>query len=281
VASLIRAGEQTKYISLDILDTVSGKSVELDAGDERVVVIFSGRVEVIVDGQSLGIAGGRADVFDGPGDAVYLPPTSTAVLLAIGRGHHAEFTAAVAAAAAGAQPPGAARMIPGAAQREVEVGRDSWGRTVRTILGPDDPASRLIVGETIHMGTGTWSTFPPHRHDRESPEEVQPAIDKGDVIVGSGQTDIKQTATAGWKAENAQSRMDSLLTSTYNGDKKLDGVLSPNDTLARAIITSVKGAGKALPTVTGQDSEVESVKSIERMDDRGVAVLWALWVEST
>lgn len=172
MASLIRAGEQTKYISLDVLDTVSGKSVELDAGDERVVVIFSGRVEVIVDGQSLGIAGGRADVFDGPGDAVYLPPTSTAVLLAIGRGHHAEFTAAVAAAAAGAQPPGAARMIPGAAQREVEVGRDSWGRTVRTILGPDDPASRLIVGETIHMGTGTWSTFPPHRHDRESPEEV-------------------------------------------------------------------------------------------------------------
>ena len=91
---------------------------------------------------------------------------------------------------------------------------------------------------------------------------LKPAIDKGDVIVGSGQTDIKQTATAGWKGENAQSRMDSLLTSTYNGTKTLDGVLSPNDTLARAIITSIKGAGKAIPTVTGQDSEVESVKSI-------------------
>jgi putative multiple sugar transport system substrate-binding protein len=90
---------------------------------------------------------------------------------------------------------------------------------------------------------------------------LQPAIDKGDVVVGSGQTDIKQTATAGWKAENAQSRMDSLLTSTYS-DKTLDGVLSPNDTLARAIITSVQGAGKPVPIVTGQDSEVESVKSI-------------------
>ena len=91
---------------------------------------------------------------------------------------------------------------------------------------------------------------------------LKPAIAKGDVIVGSGQTDIKQTATAGWKAENAQSRMDSLLTSTYNGSKVLDGVLSPNDTLARAILTSIQGAGKAIPTVTGQDSEVESVKSI-------------------
>ncbi|WP_246074833.1 sugar-binding protein [Nonomuraea terrae] len=90
---------------------------------------------------------------------------------------------------------------------------------------------------------------------------LKPAIDKGDVVVGSGQTDIKQTATDGWKAENAQRRMDSLLTSTYTS-KTLDGVLSPNDTLARAILTSVKGAGKPVPVVTGQDSEVESVKSI-------------------
>ncbi len=39
-------------------------------------------------------------------------------------------------------------------------------------------------------------------------------------------------------------------------------MLSPNDTLARAVLTSVKAAGKPLPVVTGQDSEVESVKSI-------------------
>ena len=39
-------------------------------------------------------------------------------------------------------------------------------------------------------------------------------------------------------------------------------MLSPNDTLARAVLTSVKAAGKPIPVVTGQDSEVESVKSI-------------------
>ena len=91
---------------------------------------------------------------------------------------------------------------------------------------------------------------------------LQPKIDDGTLKVVSGQTDIKQTATAGWKPENAQSRMDNLLTSSY-GSAELDGVLSPNDTLARAIITSVKSANKAiLPVVTGQDSEAESVKSI-------------------
>jgi putative multiple sugar transport system substrate-binding protein len=90
---------------------------------------------------------------------------------------------------------------------------------------------------------------------------LQPKIDDGTLKVVSGQTDIKQTATDGWKAENAQRRMDSLLTSSY-GSTELDGVLSPNDTLARAIITSVKAAGKSIPIVTGQDSEAESVKSI-------------------
>lgn len=90
---------------------------------------------------------------------------------------------------------------------------------------------------------------------------LQPKIDDGTLKVVSGQTEIAQTATEGWKAENAQRRMDSLLTSTYSSET-LDGVLSPNDTLARAIITSVQQAGKPVPVVTGQDSEVESVKSI-------------------
>ena len=90
---------------------------------------------------------------------------------------------------------------------------------------------------------------------------LQPKIDDGTLKVVSGQTAIKQTATQGWLPANAQTRMDTLLAANY-GSVELDGVLSPNDTLARAIITSVQGAGKPVPTVTGQDSEPESVKSI-------------------
>ncbi len=90
---------------------------------------------------------------------------------------------------------------------------------------------------------------------------LQPKIDDGTLKVVSGQKSFDQAVTQGWKAENAQKRMDTLLAASYNSTT-LDGVLSPNDTLARAIITSVKGAGKPVPVVTGQDSEVESVKSI-------------------
>lgn len=90
---------------------------------------------------------------------------------------------------------------------------------------------------------------------------LQPKIDDGTLVVSSGQTSFEQAVTQGWKAENAQKRMDTLLTGSYSSDE-LHGVLSPNDTLARAALTSVKAAGKDTPIVTGQDSEVESVKSI-------------------
>jgi len=91
---------------------------------------------------------------------------------------------------------------------------------------------------------------------------LKPKIDDGTLKVLSGQVTQQQTATAGWKAENAQKRMDAILSANYQGNTTLDGVLSPNDTLARAALTSVKSAGKANPVITGQDSEVESVKLV-------------------
>ncbi|MFD6179240.1 MULTISPECIES: substrate-binding domain-containing protein [unclassified Isoptericola] len=90
---------------------------------------------------------------------------------------------------------------------------------------------------------------------------LKPKIDDGTLVVKSGQTSQQQTATQGWKAENAQNRMDTILSGSYK-DEDIDGILSPNDTLARAALTSAKQAGKDVPVVTGQDSEVESVKSI-------------------
>ncbi len=91
---------------------------------------------------------------------------------------------------------------------------------------------------------------------------LQPKIDDKTLTVVSGQTTFEQVATQGWKAENAQKRMDTVLSGFYAGDVKLDGILSPNDTLARAALVAVDQAAKDTPVITGQDSEVESVKSI-------------------
>jgi putative multiple sugar transport system permease protein len=90
---------------------------------------------------------------------------------------------------------------------------------------------------------------------------LRPRIDDGTLVVQSKQITFAQVSTPGWKAENAQKRMDTILAGVYRREG-LDGILSPNDTLARASLTSCRAAGKDLPVVTGQDSEVESVKSI-------------------
>ena len=99
-------------------------------------------------------------------------------------------------------------------------------------------------------------------------ETLQPYIDSGVLVVKSGQTDIEQVATLRWQQETAQKRMEDLLTSTYSGGDKVQGVLSPYDGLSRGIITALQNAGypatiaDGFPIVTGQDAEIASVKLI-------------------
>jgi 5-deoxy-glucuronate isomerase len=59
-------------------------------------------------------------------------------------------------------------VIRAADQRIAEVGHGNWSRTVRTIIGPEHAAVRLLLGETINP-PGNWSSYPPHRHDRQDP----------------------------------------------------------------------------------------------------------------
>lgn len=90
---------------------------------------------------------------------------------------------------------------------------------------------------------------------------LQPKIDDGTLVVVSGQTDFTQCATMDWDNSKAQARMDSLLSGFY-ADKEIHGVLSPNDGIARAIITASEQAGQQNPVVSGLDAENESVEWI-------------------
>ena len=88
---------------------------------------------------------------------------------------------------------------------------------------------------------------------------LQPKIDDGTLVVVSGQTDFTECATVDWDNAKAQSRMDSLLAGNYS-DKNIDGVLCPNDGIARACITACENAGQDIPVVSGLDAENESVE---------------------
>jgi putative multiple sugar transport system substrate-binding protein len=98
-------------------------------------------------------------------------------------------------------------------------------------------------------------------------DTLKPFIDDKSLVVTSKQTTIEQIAILRWQQETAQRRMEDLLTSSYNSNTKVDGVLSPYDGISRGIITALQNAGYGkgsdkMPVVTGQDAEIASVKLI-------------------
>lgn len=94
---------------------------------------------------------------------------------------------------------------------------------------------------------------------------LQPYLDSGVLTVPTGQTDFATIATDGWKPENATARMQELLPA-YAGGRRLDGVLAPNDGIARAALAAVQqigyGSAQPLPVVTGQDADLDSARSV-------------------
>jgi putative multiple sugar transport system substrate-binding protein len=95
---------------------------------------------------------------------------------------------------------------------------------------------------------------------------LQPLIDKGTLVVVSKQMGMDKVATLRWDAATAQSRMENILSAYYT-KKHVDAVLSPYDGLSIGILAALKGvgygtSGTAFPIISGQDSEIPSVKSI-------------------
>jgi putative multiple sugar transport system substrate-binding protein len=97
---------------------------------------------------------------------------------------------------------------------------------------------------------------------------LQPYIDSGKLVIGSGQKGMDKVSTLRWDGATAQARMDNLLSAFY-GRKRVDAVLSPYDGLSIGIISSLKGvgyggSGQPMPFVSGQDAEVPSIKAMLR-----------------
>jgi len=95
---------------------------------------------------------------------------------------------------------------------------------------------------------------------------LRPYLKAGRLTVPSGQTAFAQVTTKAWDGKTAQDRMTKLLAGPDAG-VRVDAVLSPYDGISRGILAAFQGAGygsggKALPLVTGQDAELDSVKLI-------------------
>ncbi|MCL2787946.1 MAG: substrate-binding domain-containing protein [Micrococcales bacterium] len=128
-------------------------------------------------------------------------------------------------------------------------------------------AETLVQGLEEKKPGGPWTvelfageaTDPNARLLYEAAMEVlQPLLDEGVLSVGSGTTGFADVATTDWDGKKARIRMKSTLTTSYQG-KGPDGVLVPNDGIARSILKACQSAGFDTPVVVGLDAERESV----------------------
>lgn len=153
-----------RHTSLRVLTLGAGEVREVRLlGTEAVVVPLQGAPTVAVDGERFPMAG-RASVFAGPTDVLYVP-AGRALAVAAGDGP-------VRVALCGARSTrtdGPVVHLP-AADVPLELrGAGQCSREVRNFGVPGVlDADRLIACEVITPG-GNWSSYPPHKHDQERP----------------------------------------------------------------------------------------------------------------
>ncbi len=95
---------------------------------------------------------------------------------------------------------------------------------------------------------------------------LQPYIDDGTLVVPSGTTSQTETATDAWSTEEAQKRMENIISAYYGDGTVLDAVLCSNDSVANGVSNAIVNGypGDNKPVITGQDCETTSVKNIIR-----------------
>lgn len=142
-----------------------GVAVRPADGYEKVLVPLSGTAAVRVGTERFDPVGGRPSVFAGPASAVYVPT---------GAGFEVEARTKLELAVCGARAEAA--LVPFAVTPDEVVrqrrGRPGFERTVHDIVTSrhEGRVQRIVVGETFNE-PGQWSSYPPHKHDRDAPPE--------------------------------------------------------------------------------------------------------------
>jgi 5-deoxy-glucuronate isomerase len=151
-----------EYVGFEVLRLEAGRSVSRHTGGNEVCLVpLSGTCNVSAGDEEWQDLGGRESVFDGPPDALYLPPGTE---YAIEASKDLEVALASAPADRGVE-----RMRIGPEDIDVEIrGSGSMEREIRPILMEDRGAERLLVVEVL-TPNGHWSSYPPHKHDTDDP----------------------------------------------------------------------------------------------------------------
>jgi 5-deoxy-glucuronate isomerase len=142
-----------RYVGFSV-HPLAGRLEGIEQGREACLVLLSGACSFM----GLGDAA-RATVFDGPPTALYVPPATP--WWVEGEGEIAVCTAP----ARGVLEP---RLLD--APELVTRGSGTEERYIANILMESEPAESLLVTEVV-TPAGHWSSYPPHKHDRDDPPQ--------------------------------------------------------------------------------------------------------------
>jgi 5-deoxy-glucuronate isomerase len=153
-----------KLLDFSYLNLADGETFELATADrEFLAVLLGGKGTFTANGQTFANVGGRPNAFSGKPHSVYLPCESKCTVAARGR-LELGLVSAPSDLKTAPYVIGPDRVATGV------WGAANFARNFHQILTlasqPDLPAKRLIVGETF-TPSGNWSTFPPHRHEKD------------------------------------------------------------------------------------------------------------------
>lgn len=155
------------HVGFEVFQLEAGEKLSRLLKDREVCIVpLSGRADVTADGDTFKGVGGRKSPFDGKPQAVYVPAGTAFSVAAVGR--TLEVALCSAPGQAGRLKP---RLIADDKVSFEERGQGTNRRLVSNILPETEPADSLLVVEVITPG-GNWSSYPPHKHDRDAlPEE--------------------------------------------------------------------------------------------------------------
>jgi 5-deoxy-glucuronate isomerase len=131
-------------------------------GEEAVLVVLGGKIDVTAAGQKWAGLGERADVFSGMPWSLYLPLNTSATITGC------TGTAEFAVCRCKAERAFPARLI---APKDVEIeirGGENATRQINNMVLGSFPCDRILVVE-VYTPSGNWSSYPPHKHDVHNP----------------------------------------------------------------------------------------------------------------
>jgi 5-deoxy-glucuronate isomerase len=155
------------YVGFDLHRLKPGETVSGETGEREVCLVWvSGKGKASAGTKDFGTLGSRMSPFEGAPHALYIPMESAWSVTA-----ETDLELAVCSAPGGGTYE--AKAIPPGTHPPVTRGKGTNVRYVNNIMPEDDSSAHsLLVVEVITPG-GHWSSYPPHKHDRDAfPEET-------------------------------------------------------------------------------------------------------------